>query len=239
VTSSQDTIANSARLRANLRLCTGPLETVFERLWAREDLAVVFPSFLVLLHQIMRASVPLMECALRRCEELQEDDPLARALRPYYRRHIEEERDHDLWTLEDLAASGFDSDTVLSQVPSPHVAALSGAQYYWVQHHHPAMLMGHIAVLESYPPGQARVDKIREATGLPDAAFRTLRMHGEFDLVHRSEIDDVFDALPLKRPHFGMIGLSMFHAATSIAASVETLGPIARTDGGSPDRAGL
>lgn len=72
----QQTLSTSVLLRAKLSLCTGPADAAFARLWADDQLNELVPSFLVLVHQIMRASVPLMECAVRRCEQLRADDPL-------------------------------------------------------------------------------------------------------------------------------------------------------------------
>ncbi|WP_244621945.1 iron-containing redox enzyme family protein [Neomesorhizobium albiziae] len=166
-----------------------------------------------------------MQCALRRCEELGPIDRLAREVAPYYRRHIDEERDHDHWTLEDLASAGLDPKEVLSIIPPPDVAQLAGAQYYWIHHHHPIMLMGYIAVLEAFPPTKEQVDTIRDASGLPESAFRTLRMHGELDPTHSIEIDDTLNALPLSRMDNEMIGLSVLQTCESLAESVQALRP--------------
>jgi hypothetical protein len=184
------------------------------------------PSFLVLLHQIMRASVPLMECAVRRCEELEQVDLVAKAIGTYYRHHIDEERDHDHWALEDLASAGFDPEVVLSLAPPPEVAQLAGAQYYWTRHHHPIMLLGYIAVLEANPPSNKQIDDLRDISHVPESAFRTLRMHGELDPTHSREIDETLDALPLNQAHIDMIGLSIFQTCESLAASVRALRPI-------------
>ncbi len=218
--------SNSTVLKAKMSLCAGPLEAVFARLWAQDNLDEMVPSFLVLLHQIMRASVPLMECAYRRCGELRQADPVADALAPYYLRHAHEERDHVDWALEDLAAAGFEPDSVLALTPPPAIAALAGAQYYWILHHHPVMLLGYIAVLESHPPRREHVDELQQLSGLPAAAFRTLRIHGELDPTHCAELDDVLDSLPLTRQHLDMIGLSILHVAAELAAGIQEMRPL-------------
>jgi hypothetical protein len=67
---------------------------------------------------------------------------------PYLERHIEEERHHDEWTLDDLAAVGIEPAQTLAIRPTANVAALVGAQYYWILHHHPVALLGYMATLE-------------------------------------------------------------------------------------------
>jgi hypothetical protein len=222
----QRSLSASVVLRAKLTLCTGPADAAFTRLWADDKLNELVPSFLVLLHQIMRASVPLMECAVRRCEQLRSDDLVAGALADYYSRHIEEERDHDVWALEDLQRAGFDHRTALNQMPSPPVAQLLGAQYYWILHHHPIMLLGLIMVLEAYPPSSSLIDKIRDSSGVPEAAFKTLRMHGELDPHHSAELDEFVDSLRLTKQHVSMIETSLMNSIDCLTASVVALRPI-------------
>jgi hypothetical protein len=153
-------------------------------------------------------------------------DILAPSLRNYYRHHISEERNHDVWALEDLKTAGCDPDQVLSIVPSVEVARLVGAQYYWVQHHHPLMLLGYIAVLEAFPPSNTKIDEIRDHAGLPETSFRTVRIHGDLDPTHSAEIDETFDSLPLDNKHLEMVGLSVLHSCEALAGSVRNLRPL-------------
>lgn len=207
-------------------MCTGPLDMVFQRLWASEAPDQMVPSFLVMLHQIMRASVPVMEAAIRRCEELGEEDPIAKPLAGYFAHHIDEERNHDVWALEDLANVGYAPEDVVRLIPSPAVARLAGAQRYWVEHHHPLMLLGCIAVLESFPPPQETIDQMRDASGLPEAAFRTMRLHGKLDPYHSAELFEFIDTLPLTRDHLEMIGTSLVACMESLTETVQSLRPI-------------
>jgi hypothetical protein len=219
-------IANSESVRTKVALCIGPLEAAFEKLWSHDPLEQVVPPYLVLLHQLMRASVPLMGRGAEVCETLAATDPLARKLGAYYLGHIEDERDHDAWALEDLASAGYDVDCALSIVPSPQLANLVGSQYYWLNHHHPIMLMGYITVLEAFPPSKQRVDEIRDRSGVPEAAFRTLRIHGELDPTHSAEIDDTLNELPLGKTHLEMIGVSVLHTCEWLSRSVQSLRPV-------------
>lgn len=216
----------SKLLRAQMMLFTGPLEATFSRLWSDNRPDQMIPAFLVLLHQIMRASVPVMEAAVRRCREIGPGDPLCEPLIDYYSHHIDEERNHDVWALEDLEAAGFDPQVAWRQVPPPAVARLAGAQRYWVEHHHPVMLLGCIMVLESFPPSEEIIDQMRDQSGLPEAAFRTFRLHGALDPGHSEELFECVDRLPLTRHDVGMIGTSMMASMESLTECILALRPI-------------
>jgi len=218
--------ANSGLVRGRIELCLPTLDAAFKELWQMEPEREVTAAFLVLLHQIMRASVPLMQFAAERCDNLGATDRLAAPLAQYYRHHISEEMDHDVWGLEDLASAGFRPDRVLSVIPPADVARLVGSQYYWIRHHHPLMLLGYIAVLEAFPPADSKINELRDRSGLPESAFRTLRVHGDLDPTHSAEIDDTFDMLPLDQRHLEMVGLSVVHSCETLAACVRSLRPL-------------
>ena len=218
--------ANSDVVRGRIELCLPALDAAFSDLWRTKPQRELTITFLILLHQIMRASVPLMQCAAERCDQLDGTDRLVPLLGRYYRHHISEELNHDTWALEDLKTAGCDPERVLSITPSVEVARLVGTQYYWVQHHHPLMLLGYIAVLEAFPPADSKIDEIRDRSGLPESTFRTLRIHGDLDPTHSAEIDQTFNALPLDQKHLEMVGLSVLHSCEALAASVRALRPL-------------
>lgn len=217
--------SHSEIMRAKMRLTCGALGESFERLWARPDLSEVFPGFLVLLHQVMRASVPLMKTAADKARETAASDPLSAALVAYLDRHCTEEQDHDLWTLDDLEETGFDRQSVLDKVPYPDVAGMAGMQYYWIHHHNPVMIMGYIAVLEGYPPDIDHIARLERQTGLPPEAFRTYRFHSDVDPHHLAELDEAIDAMPLRPRDLGLIGVSAMATANGLADCIDRLGP--------------
>ena len=218
--------SNSDFVRGRIELCLPALKAAFGDHWRTEPHREMTIAFLVLLHQIMRASVPLMQGAAERCDQLEGADRSAALLGEYYRHHISEELHHDTWALEDLKAAGCDPGRILSITPSVEVARLVGTQYYWVHHHHPLMLLGYIAVLEAFPPADSKIDEIRDRSGLPDSTFRTLRIHGDLDPTHSAEIDQTFNTLPLDQKHLEMVGLSVLHSCDALAASVRALRPL-------------
>ena len=85
------------------------------------------------------------------------------------------------------------------RIPRAHedIAALAGAQYYWIRHGHPACLLGYIAVLEGCPPerghGRRAAGPHRPARG----GFRTLAWHARQDPAHSRELAGLLERLPL------------------------------------------
>ncbi len=118
------------------------------RLIESPQLPELYPEFLITSHGIIRASVPLMQRARDEAAQRAADDPVCAALAPYFDEHIEEERHHDDWLLDDLETLGRGRDDVLARPPTATIAGLVGAQYYWVIHYHPVAVLGYIALLE-------------------------------------------------------------------------------------------
>lgn len=215
--SAPGNMSHSQLVRSKIDMTCAPAVLAFREFWEREDLTDAIPGFLVTLQQIMRATVPLMEAARDRCAELADTDPLAAQLHDYYAKHVTEEQDHDVWALDDLEAVGYDRAEVEAMLPLPDVASLMGAQYYWIHHFHPVMMLGCIAVLEGGPPTQALIDKMERASGLPAEAFRTYRFHGEVDVHHLKDLDDALDGFDLSQRDLGLISISATHTAKMLA----------------------
>jgi hypothetical protein len=217
------TTRNSVIFRDKLSLLDRALDATYERFWAGPDPVTRYRAFAIQLHQIIRASVPLMEAARLCAAERADGDPVCAALVPYLREHIEEERDHDLWLLEDLEVAGVPRSDVLGRIPTPRVAGLVGAQYYWLRHHHPVALLAYIAVLEGSPPSESFFEALRDRSGLPDAAFRTMRKHGELDPGHRDDLDRFLDSLPLSTAHERLLGVSLVHTSSALGGCIDEL----------------
>lgn len=185
----------SQRLRTSMRLLVPALSRIGERFWQAPHLDVLYPRYLVTLHTIVRASVPLMEDALRVVRERHHAEPVGPPLAAYLTRHIPEERSHDDWLLEDLERIGHSRQVALEHPPSPTVAAMVGAQYYYIRHRHPVVLLGYIAALEGYPPAEHVATTAAERTGYPVTAFRTLRKHAHLDPHHSRDVDHAVDEI--------------------------------------------
>lgn len=99
----------------------------------------------------------------------------------YFKNKLEEERGHSEWLskdIESLEGSILGSDY--------DAAAIAGAQYYYIRHVSPLMLLGYMAVLECNPMPMAEIDRLESLYGkLP-----TLRYHAEHDIKHGDEVID-------------------------------------------------
>lgn len=203
-------------LRFKIRLAEPWLARATQAFWSHRRLLEMFPEYLLALQGSVRATVPLMEAAARRARE--RSDPVSARLVAYYERHAREEQDHEEWLLADMEAIGLRRPDVLNHVPSPTVAALVGAQYYWLQHVHPVSLLGYFSVLEGFPPSAEHLADVRARTGLPPEAFRMLLHHAEDDRRHGAEVFALLDDLPLSEELSRLVGLSALHTVATLSA---------------------
>jgi hypothetical protein len=212
----------SERLRQKLSFALPAFAEVAWRIWDSPHVASLYQEYLCTMHCIVRSSVPLMETAIARAHEL-DSDPVAAGVAAYLESHVDEERGHDEWVLQDLEATGFDRDEPLRRIPPPAVAAVVGSQYYWICHHHPVALLGHIAVVEGYPPSVSLAHTLEERTGFGPDAFRSLARHSMLDIHHRDEFLDALDALPLGPEHEEIVGVSALHTVRGLIEIFESV----------------
>lgn len=223
MTVDSNAVSYSQQLKGALGTSGLPLRLMYSEFWSHQRVGELVVPFLVLMHQVVRASVPLMEAASAKAAQTAERDPLAAELQAYMDAHIEEERHHDTWIMEDLEAAGLPRQDLLAATPDSQVAALVGAQYYWINHHHPVALLGYIRLLEGNPPSAGHIHHLREASGLPEATFRTYKLHGELDPDHLHEFDQLLDSLPLNQDQFNLVRQSAIYTAHQLANCLGTL----------------
>jgi hypothetical protein len=213
-------VSESRLLRNKIELVLPALLRAGRRLFDHPRITELYPEYLFMSHCIIRASVPLMERARHVAQTLPGDD-VAAIVADYLETHIEEERHHDEWLLEDLAALGVGREEVLTRPPSAIVAAFVGSQYYWIEHFHPVALLGYVALLEGYPPVASEIEQLRRRTGFGPDAFRTLSLHGELDPHHGEELDQVLDSLPLTENQRTALGLSAISSVQHMTDAVD------------------
>lgn len=222
-------------LRVVLGLVTPTLRSSAARLWHPRHLRERYLRYLVTMHTVIRASVPLMELALDHCRRADPADPASEPLGHYLSRHIARERHHDTWLLRDMAAAGLQPRRELARPPSPEVARMVGAQYYWVSHFHPLCLLGYVAVLELNAPAPPLIPLLADRTGLPAAAFETLRVHAEVDGGHSAAVLATLDGITAPPQVRAAVRLSALH---TVGALVDVLDAVSTTTDrtGHPDR---
>ena len=218
------TTSSSSVLRGKIALALPPLVAAQRRLDQHPDPAAAWIAFLGGLYGSVRASVPLMETALDRARDLSPADPVAAGLVDYLRHHAEEERGHDEWLLQDLRSVGVASTGLLSRPPTGAVAALIGAQYYWVLHYHPVCVLGYLMVIEGDPPNRQQLLDLQGRSGLPASAFRTMLEHADLDIGHAAELADLLDRLPLSSSHNEALGLSAISTVAGLTRVLNDVG---------------
>jgi hypothetical protein len=216
--------ASSSVLRSKIALALPPLVAAQRRLDQHPDPAAAWIAFLRAGYGSIRASVPLLEAARDRARDLSPTDPLAAGLVDYLHGHAEEERGHDEWLLQDLQSVGVAPAELLSRPPSGAVAALVGAQYYWVLHYHPVCVLGYLMVIEGNPPDRRSLLDLRSRSGLPASAFRTMLKHADLDTDHAAELADLLDRLPLSPDHDEALGLSAISTIAGLTRLLQEVG---------------
>jgi hypothetical protein len=203
----------SARLARKVELILPglglPGRLLLEHPRARE----LYPRYLTVGYHVTVGMIHLMEAALARARAMAPDDRVAAGLAEYLERHIREEMHSEEpggATLDDLEALGVDTADLRTQTPSAKIAALVGAEYFWILHSHPVAVLGYLE-LEAYHPHEATVEQLIEKTGLPRDGFRQLLLHAKLDVAHAKELHRVLDSLPLEPQHEQLIGLSALH----------------------------
>jgi hypothetical protein len=212
----------SSRLRLKLGFVLPVLSASNRSFLERDDFPARFRRFLLSVHAVIRASVPLMKAAELECRA-RSQDPLYESLSRYYLEHSLEELHHDEWLLEDMELLGFTRGRVLSMRPPNAVAELVGAQYYWIRHLDPSSLMGYILVLEGYPMSADNVNDLVKRTKFPKEAFRTLMEHSSLDANHLRDLNKVLDELPLSKNLEEWITLNSFFTVRKGAEIIDSM----------------
>jgi pyrroloquinoline quinone (PQQ) biosynthesis protein C len=226
------------QLRWKIELMEPELTGVTHLLVTDPRVPELYRDYLIAYHGILRATIPLLQTARR--EALARDGSASRTLASYLETHIEEEAGEDEWLLQDLEVLGVDRSTVLGHVPSPKVARLVGAQYYWVLHVDPIAVLGYLAALERDPPSLELIDHLVQRTGHDIAAFRTLTAHAERDPDHAEELDDLLDRIELTDEQWLLVSLSAMNSVHMLAMVLkEIVQPAAMAPGRNRTSAGV
>ena len=205
------------RLRIKLNLIYSTYQENTTPVPQKEGASSWYANYLLTTHSIIRASVPLMQTAYQRCRNgLQQERELLNKLREYYKKHIQEEMNHDKWLLDDLDSIGITHHESLARKPLQIVAELVGSQYYLIFHWHPVCLLGYISYLEGNPPQKETVDQLQQITGFPESAFRTMTKHSDLDPHHRDELTELLESLPLTTEHEQWITSNALYTANKL-----------------------
>jgi hypothetical protein len=179
--------------------------------------AEIYPRYLAAGYHVTCAMLELMELALARAREV--DDEVSAGLVRYLERHLVEETHHEDpggAVLDDLRALGEDPERLVAETASPKVDALVVSEGARIRDDHPVAILGFLE-LEDCHTGRDAVERLIEATGLPREGFRQLLLHSRLDAVHAAELHDVIDSLPLEQRHEQLIGVSALTTLGTVA----------------------
>ena len=180
-----------------------------DRFWNHPDFPEIFKTYLRHNHSVIRATVPLLKTAAESCKSPQySKDPVAQGMIHYLEQHAIEETGHDEWILDDAEVMGMDRQHLLNFEPSQVASHIVGSQYYWILHHHPVSMLGYIAVMEGYPSSPEFFKSVAIRNKLPEKAVSSFVYHSKIDPVHKNDLDNLIDGLPLEEKHMSWMGLS-------------------------------
>ena len=209
----------SSKLDEKLSFALSISPPITEALRNHSSLRALYPEYLITLHSMMRASVPLMEAASREARK-RLDPALSLPLVRYLDCHIAEESGHDEWLVEDLSWLNITREQITSRQPSAAAAAMVGSQYYWIYHYNPLAILGYMSALEWYPMSEAIIRNIQSKCALPLESFNTLLKHAELDPHHKQDLEVLLDILPLSKSDEEAISVSGLH---TIGCAAEVL----------------
>jgi len=146
-----------------------------------------YRAFLHDLYHIVWHFCPIMAVAASRC-----GDEFRQVRYELYER-IEEEKGHETWVLEDIAAIGGDVASVQANPPTPPVQAMIAFNYYGAERVHPCSVLGMLYMLEVVASVYAgRVsDSIARALGrdVEAGGFKFLSSHASMDMDHVAKLN--------------------------------------------------
>lgn len=173
----------------------------------------------VRLHQVVRASIPIMadaESMIRRTAPNHIE-----CVASYLKNHCIEEHGHDLWIEHDLVE--IKSDKSLDLLPSISAARLVGEAYYIIRHHSPLAILGYIAAIECNPPGKAFVDRLARISD--GRGVGAIAEHSVVDVQHSQELIDLFNIIAVSEKEEETI---LYCARRTMVNSIEFVNDIIR-----------
>jgi hypothetical protein len=139
----------------------------------------VFHKYVRFLHNIIVCSEDLLREAVSFARGDYHD---------YLLTHLIQERGHAEWLRNDMVILRIEPNIV-----DHRAASIAGAQYYYIRHVAPQLLLGYMAVLESRPMTQEDVAALTEVHG--SAGMRTIAHHAQHDPKHAEELWRQIDKL--------------------------------------------
>ncbi len=153
-----------------------------------------YVAFLTEAYHHVKHTVPLlMACGSRVPHE-------PRWIREALAEYVEEEKNHEMWILNDIEACGVDPKKVRFGQPRHETEMMVAYAYYTIDRINPLGFFGMVQVLEgtSIEVALKAADAIQSSLNLPDNAFSYLNSHGALDIEHMNFYRDLMDKIENK-----------------------------------------
>lgn len=111
--------------------------------------------------------------------------------------YIEEEKGHEEWILNDIAAAGGDKEKARHAVPNLETEVLVAYNYDYITRKNPVGFLGMVFMLESTSTQIANTgaDAVMEKLDLPKSAFSYLYSHGALDIEHLKFFEELVNKI--------------------------------------------
>jgi len=115
--------------------------------------------------------------------------------------YIDEEKGHEEWILNDIAACGADAEAVRHGQPKPATELMVSYAYHTIDRINPAAFFGMVLVLEgtSIELATNAANALQKELGLPSEAFSYLSSHGALDIEHMRFYEGLMDQVDDKQ----------------------------------------
>ncbi len=153
----------------------------------------------------VKHTCPLLGAAVARCGR--DDEGYREALLDY----IDEERGHEKWILEDIAALGGDAAMVRQGDGNIAIRIMVGYAYYAIEHASPYALLGMVHVLEGMSVQLATRAARAIAGNLgvnSELGFSYLRSHGDLDKDHVKMFENLLNGIHQPDHHACIIDMA-------------------------------
>lgn len=152
-------------------------------------------------------------------------DDRHRQVRYFLYQHMQEEKGHEDWVLNDLAALGVGRDAALAYAPSVYTLALTGYNYSAADRKHPCSVLGMLYALEVIasvyggPFANAQKERLL-LQGELGVSF--INSHATLDAEHMRELREIADTLDDAEAQDSVVesALVNFHHFTRILEAV-------------------
>ena len=178
-------------------------------------------TYIQYLHQAyhhVRHTVPL----LMACGAALPDDKAF--LRDALAEYIEEERGHEHWILNDIAAAGGDPEEAVKQPPLPETEFMVSYAYDFINRKNPVGFFGMVFVLEGTSTALATqgAKALARNLKLPERAFSYLLSHGALDISHMNFFANLVNGLEDEEDRQAIIHMAkrMFRLFANMFAAI-------------------